>query len=61
MGERIRQAKTLLSTSAFSVTEIAAECGFADRNYFSAAFRKETGQTPKEYRLKNSGSHSPKS
>jgi len=35
------------------ISEIAQECGFDDSNYFSRAFRKVMGLSPREYRLQN--------
>ena len=32
------------------ITEIAALCGFADSGYFTRLFRKNTGQTPTDFR-----------
>lgn len=47
---RINQAKTLLTSSDDSVTEVAAKVGYDDYNYFIKVFRKETGLTPVKYR-----------
>ena len=47
---RIKRAKELLSETSLPVKEIAAQCGFNDSNYFSHAFRGETGITPLGYR-----------
>ena len=33
-----------------SITEIAAEAGFSDANYFARSFKKATGMTPSQYR-----------
>jgi signal transduction histidine kinase/DNA-binding LacI/PurR family transcriptional regulator/AraC-like DNA-binding protein/response regulator of citrate/malate metabolism len=49
---RIQQAKQLLSAGVLPVTEIALKVGFSDGNYFSRAFRKETGVSPLAYRRK---------
>ena len=49
---RIQQAKQLLSSGVLPVTEIALKVGFSDGNYFSRAFRKETGVSPLAYRRK---------
>ncbi|MBR4726431.1 MAG: AraC family transcriptional regulator, partial [Clostridia bacterium] len=33
-----------------SIQQIARETGFGNQNYFSRAFRRETGMTPTDYR-----------
>ncbi|QQS35877.1 MAG: helix-turn-helix transcriptional regulator [Ignavibacteriales bacterium] len=53
---RIREAKTILSDhskSKMTVLEILYECGFNSKSVFNTAFKRNTGQTPTEYRLKN--------
>jgi AraC family transcriptional regulator len=50
LGRRIDFAKTLLDEPARSVTEIARAVGFAETSSFSAAFRKLTGTSPRDYR-----------
>lgn len=47
---RIGRAKGLLSTTQLSVIDIASAVGLEDQSYFSRFFRKQTGQTPTEYR-----------
>jgi len=47
---RVNQAKTLLTSSELSLTEIALAVGFADSAHFSHAFRREVGQSPSAYR-----------
>ena len=49
-GERIRLAKRLLRTPAFSVQQVGEKCGYLDAKYFSTTFRKVTGMSPKQYR-----------
>ena len=48
---RIRQACNLLENSDLSVTAIANSVGFENNLYFSKAFRKIKGISPKNYRL----------
>ncbi len=50
---RIKKAKTLLKSSEMRSSEIAYEVGYNDPHYFSFCFKKETGQTPSEYRQEN--------
>jgi AraC-like DNA-binding protein len=47
---RIDAAKLLLATTALSVTEVAAQCGFAQASYFIRVFRSSEGVSPKMYR-----------
>lgn len=45
---RLQKAELLLSHSPkTSVTQVAAECGFADSNYFSVKFKNMYGVSPK--------------
>ena len=50
MDIRLKKAAEYLKNSRLSVKEIAAECGFAEQNYFSKAFSKKFGCSPSEYR-----------
>ncbi|MGN1021858.1 MAG: AraC family transcriptional regulator, partial [Aristaeellaceae bacterium] len=47
---RLEAAEKLLSGSALSVREIAAQVGYLDEKYFSRLFKKETGLKPTEYK-----------
>lgn len=49
---RIRKAKLLLSSGNVTADRVAYECGFTDYAHFYRTFRKDTGNTPKEYRRK---------
>jgi AraC-like DNA-binding protein/mannose-6-phosphate isomerase-like protein (cupin superfamily) len=49
---RIEAAKTLLRTGDAPCTEIAMTCGFGDSNYFARLFRRKTGLSPSEFRLR---------
>ncbi len=48
LGRRIEHAKALLP--GHSVTEVALAVGFAETSSFSAAFRRVTGVSPREFR-----------
>jgi two-component system response regulator YesN len=48
---RIEKAKQLLQDTAMKVADIAFETGFSDPHYFSSIFRKNTGFSPREFRL----------
>lgn len=47
---RIEKAKQLLSDPRNKITEISAQVGYADGNYFSKSFKKAVGLSPSEYR-----------
>lgn len=49
---RLCDAMSLLRNTNYSISMIAAECGYDDSNYFSSVFKKQTNQTPSEYRAK---------
>ncbi|CUX36056.1 helix-turn-helix domain-containing protein [Clostridium sp. C105KSO13] len=46
---RMERAKQLLRQTSLKNYEIAEKVGFSDPHYFSIAFKKMTGRTPKEY------------
>lgn len=47
---RIRNAKTLLTLTDKSITEIAASCGFGNPVYFAEIFKSQEGMSPSKYR-----------
>ena len=47
---QIEEASRLLRRSGLDVRLIAASLGYADATAFSRAFRRQVGQTPKEFR-----------
>ncbi len=47
---RISNAKMLLKRPVISIREAGLQSGYADPNYFSRIFKKQTGMTPREYR-----------
>lgn len=47
---RIGQARKLLESGGWSITEVASMVGYNDTSQFIRAFRQETGMTPKKYR-----------
>jgi AraC-like DNA-binding protein len=49
---RIEKAIELLESSAYSLTEIAYLTGFSDQSHFTRIFKKQTGQTPSDYKKK---------
>ena len=50
--QRINRACSLLRNTDRRVTEIAFDVGFNDSNYFTRQFRKVTGFSPRDYRLR---------
>ncbi len=47
---RLTHAADLLRCTKLSITKIAYECGFRDSNYFSTAFKKFYGVSPRTFR-----------
>jgi AraC family L-rhamnose operon transcriptional activator RhaR/AraC family L-rhamnose operon regulatory protein RhaS len=52
IGQRINRACSLLRHTDRRVTEIAFDVGFNDSNYFTRQFRKVTGLSPRDYRMR---------
>jgi AraC-like DNA-binding protein len=48
--QRVKEAKQLLSLSAYSLSDIATRLQFHDQSYFTKVFKKYAGVTPKQYR-----------
>lgn len=55
---RVEESKRLLTTTEFSIIDIAIGIGFEDQSYFSKVFKKYTGLTPKQFRYTSSTSSS---
>jgi two-component system, response regulator YesN len=50
---RLKEAqKMLIESPDLSINTISERCGFNSQHYFSQIFRKTTGQSPRDYRLK---------
>ncbi|MFK9090353.1 helix-turn-helix domain-containing protein [Bacillus salipaludis] len=50
---RLKEAqKMLIDFPDLSISTISERCGFNSQHYFSQTFRKMTGQSPRDYRLK---------
>ena len=50
LDQRIQRARYLIQQGGLSFAEIAYKTGFSSPSYFSTAFKKNTGTTPKAYR-----------
>lgn len=46
---RLTEAKKLMATNQFTISEIVFKVGFNNASYFTRAFKKEFGVLPKEY------------
>ncbi|PRX54002.1 AraC-like DNA-binding protein [Flagellimonas meridianipacifica] len=52
IARRLERARSLLSTSKDTISEIAYDCGFNDPGYFSKLFKKHYRSSPSIYRQK---------
>ncbi|SFT13606.1 response regulator [Paenibacillus sp. BC26] len=52
---RLKEAKNLLRTTNLPIGEVAETIGFRDYFYFTRIFKKNTQQTPKQYRMLSIG------
>lgn len=50
LRRRIQEAKSLLESTAYSVSQISDMLGFSSQSYFSQAFKRATGKTPVQFR-----------
>lgn len=48
--KRIERAKYILAATNIKIGKIAQDVGYRDTNYFSLAFKKQTGMSPLQYR-----------
>ena len=51
-GLRTSHARQLLTSSEMSVAQIGLECGFQNLSHFHQVFKRHTGDSPLQYRLK---------
>lgn len=50
---RMAYAKTLLTAKKYPLSEIAAQCGYSDYNYFISVFTREVGMSPRRWQVLN--------
>jgi AraC-like DNA-binding protein len=53
--KRMQLAHSLLRDSGRYVQQVAEDCGFLDVNYFTRLFKRQYGQTPREYQSSAGG------
>ena len=53
LEQRMKRACDLLSRTLMPIVEVAAQCGYANGNYFTKAFRTRMGCSSSEYRREN--------
>lgn len=49
---RIEKAKKMLTDVSENVKDISQKVGYRDSNYFTKVFKRNTGETPSEYRVR---------
>ena len=47
---RMEKARELLQNTELRINEIGEQIGISNPNYFSAQYKKRTGQSPNEFR-----------
>lgn len=53
LNKRIEKAKRLLELNCSSMSEVALSSGFSSQAYFNYVFKKQTGITPKQFKIEN--------
>lgn len=51
LDRRLQKARTLLSESGLSISQIALDLGFSSQSHLTTAFRQRFGSTPAQFRL----------
>ncbi|WP_394923170.1 response regulator [uncultured Robinsoniella sp.] len=52
MQIKVERAKELMMTTQGKIWDIAAQVGYPDQHYFTKVFKKVTGESPTEYKVK---------
>ena len=55
LSKRLKYASQLLSSTDYTITRIAEECGFSSQNYFIRAFKKNYGISPLQFKKEIQG------
>lgn len=50
---RVEKAKELLADVAINIKDVSSKVGYRDSNYFAKVFKRITGETPTDYRLRS--------
>jgi AraC family transcriptional regulator len=50
LTQRLRRARWHLLNGNADIADIAFDCGFASHSHLSAAFKRDTGITPRQFR-----------
>ena len=56
-NQKITQVASMLTTTNYSLSQIAQQFGFSDVKYMSKAFKRVKGKTPNEYRNEKLSKH----
>ena len=51
LQQRLQRARSLLTFTGTSLTEVALQCGFAHQSHFTTCFKRAIGATPKTFRI----------
>ena len=57
LQKKLEKSIQLLSIEAYTISEIAFECGFENINHFNKAFKKRYGSSPSQSRLSQKDGH----
>lgn len=52
---RLKKAAELLRSRRYNISEVAAMTGFPDSSYFSTAFKRQYGMSPRKYLSEDPG------